>query len=183
MKATLDYGHLQPVPRCQIFIPTSTIITLEILPEITDSKSASYPDSHGIGRSFPIKTYSHSENRIISMKCHFIILHEVDISVNMQYLRALQSAVYPRESQAAPYLPPPICQIRCGNLLAGPNTDGWLCAILRSYNASFPTDVVWACDQAGGGSYLPYKFDIDLSWEAVYANTDLPGQEQILTDF
>lgn len=188
MKATREFGLLQNIPECVISVPTTsgTIdIVLRVLPEISDSKTATYSDTPVIGRSFPIKAYSHSENRTINMKCTFLILDDQTIGYdglieperNLFYLRALQSAVYPREDASNPYLPPPICRIRCGKLLAG--GQGWLCVVLRTYNVTFPTDVVW---YEGKGIYIPYKFDVDLNWEAVYSSEDLPGQDMILKD-
>jgi hypothetical protein len=55
--------------------------------------------------------------------------------------------------------------------------DGFLCVVLKQYSVSFPTDVIW--DEQ---TYLPYKFDVDLTWEVVYSNDTLPGQDQILMD-
>jgi len=80
---------------------------------------------------------------------------------------------YPQDqtSSGAPFEPPPVCRLRCGSLLS----SGEICAILRSYSVRFPTDVPW--DE---NTYLPYKFDVDTSWEAVYSSDDLPGQERIL---
>jgi hypothetical protein len=183
MRATQPGGQLEPVPFCQISIPGFPVITLNNLPEISDSKGASYQDEVVIGRAFPIKTFSHGDNRSISMKVHFFILSSTDAVTNMGYLRAIQSAVYPRDNvTGSPYLPPPICQLRCGNLLTGTQTDGWICAVLKSYSVSYDPTVAWFEDGEGNGSYLPYKFDMDLSWEVVYSNTNLPGQEKIMKD-
>lgn len=187
MKATRSGGELNFIPNCDILIPIGEItffgyplyheIKLRILPEITDSKSAAYQDEPVIGRSFPIKTYSHSENRSISMKLHFIILDDSDAITNLKHLRAIESATYPRtEAVNKPYLPPPVCKIRCGKLLAG----GYLCAVLKQYSVNFPTDVAWYEENS---IYLPYKFDVELSWDVVYPNENLPGQEKILKDF
>src|SRR5579859_7465078 len=130
MKATLNDGSLVPIPRCQIDV-AGRIITLTVLPDITDSKAAAYVDEQVIGRSFPIKKFSHGENRTIGMKVHFLILQAADAQNNLSSVRALQSAVYPRTGlgpgrivvsgvgaavTANPYVPPPICRIRCGNL-------------------------------------------------------------------
>lgn len=183
MKATLNFGRLQPIRRCQIEVPGAGVITMRILPEISDSRGVTYTDEAVIGRAFPIKTFSHGDNRTISMKCTFAILEDRDADLNLMYLRWLQSATYPRENNANPYLPPPICRIRCGNLLAGRDTDGWLCVVLKQCNVSYPTDVVWHSTVDGEGSYLPYKFDVDLNWDVVYSNQELPGQEKIITDF
>lgn len=161
-------------------------ITFKILPEISDSKSAQYQDEPVIGRSFPVKTYSHSENRVISTKLHFVVLTHEDAYRNMLHLRAIQSASYPREGDRdRPYLPPPICQIKVGRLLAA----DFLCVVLKSYNVSYPIDVVWydvpeMLNVPGAvSSYIPYKFSIDCTWDVVYPNERLPGQESILRDF
>lgn len=183
MKATLPGGILAPIPRCSIIVPGAGTIVLNNLPTISDSKSASYADEGVIGRSFPIKTYSHSENRAINMKVHFVILRNSDAEVNMRYLRWLQSAVYPRDNvPGSPYLPPPVCKIRCGNLLAGRTSDGYVCAVLKQYNVSYDPTVAWYSDGNGNGSYLPYSFDMDLTWDVVFSNETLPGQEKIMGD-
>lgn len=194
MRATESYGKLNPIPRAEIMIPIirnfrsvairlltnavgrKYIITLNNLPEITDSKSSDYPDENIIGRSFPVKNYSHSGNRQIGMKIHLYTLEDKDRIINMQHLRAIQSAVYPDETPLLPYIPPPICKIRVGNLLTAQN-DGWLCVLLKQYNCNYPIDVVW--DEA---TYMPYKLDIDLIWEVVFPNSRLPGQQRIFMD-
>src|SRR5688572_18614063 len=101
MKATRKYGDLNPIPDCKITIDGEDI-DMFILPDITDSKGASYNDETIIGRSFPVKTYSHSENRSISMELHFIALQKSglgkpSIEQNLEWLRLIQSATYPRE--------------------------------------------------------------------------------------
>ncbi len=156
---------------CQIFIPGAGTIRLDNLPEITDSKSAAYNDEPIIGRANPLKTYSHSENRTITMQIHLFATEESDLQENLTILRALQSAVYPRTGvNGAPFIPPPVCQIKCGTLLA----DDPLCVILKQYSMKPPTDVAWSED-----GLIPYKFDIDTTWEVVYKNSDLPGQSRI----
>jgi hypothetical protein len=172
-KATINNGDLINLADCYIEIPGySDQIKFNVLPDISDSKSAAYNDEPIIGRSFPLKTYSHSENRAISMQIHLIVTKKADIYSNLRTLRAIQSATYPKDrDSSAPYLPPPVCKLKCGKLLA----DDALCVILKSYSVKFPPDVIWDED-----TYTPYKFDIDTSWEVVYRNSDLPGQERIL---
>jgi hypothetical protein len=171
-KATTPSGDLINLDDCGILIPNFGILRLHALPDISDSKSASYADEPIIGRAFPLKTYSHSENRQISMTLHMFVRKQGDISTNLLSLRALESAVYPREgTSGAPFIPPPVCQIKCGELLASEP----LCVILKSYSVKFPTDVAW--DEE---TYCPYKFDIDTTWEVVYKSSDLPGQSRIL---
>lgn len=167
---------------------------MRILPEITDSRSTQYQDTAVVGRSFPIKTFNHGENRTITMKVHFVILKAQDAIDNLKALRALQSATYPRESGKSPYLPPPVCKIRCGHILAGHQfmkngqinptnaNDGYLCVILKQYSVNFPPDVAWYQSDLYPTLYLPYKFEVDLTWEVVYAAEDLPGQQMIFGD-
>jgi hypothetical protein len=177
MKATDDYGLLQEITDCYIQTPIENKkIIMKILPDISDSKDAQYSDEPVIGRSTPIKNYSYSGIRSISWSAHFVATQESDLTVGngksiLDNLRLIQSLVYPEESSSAPYSPPPICKLRCGKLLA----DNEVCAILKSYNVKFDTAVVWSED-----SYIPYKIDVDMTWEVVYDSTDLPGQDRIM---
>jgi len=181
--ATRSGGPLMPIRDCYVDIPTVSEgwsvtgsplnfrLEMKVLPDISDSKSANYSDEPLMGRSFPLKTYSHSDNRAISMTIHMIVSEPDDLNYNLKALRAVQSAVYPRHSMSdAPYIPPPICRIKCGRLLA----ESELCVVLKQYSVKFPTEVAW--DE---NSFVPFKFDIETSWEAVYKSSDLPGTERI----
>ena len=172
--ATTSGGQLNTLnDSCYITIPSDRgpiKIQLRILPEISDTKRATYADTPIIGRSNPIKTYSYSDNRVISMKMHFIVVQQSDIQTNIGYLRAIQSATYPRTG--TPYSPPPVCQIRCGDALAEKQS---LCVILENYSVSFPTNVAWDKD-----TLLPYYFEVSTTWHVVYATSDLPNQRAIL---
>jgi hypothetical protein len=173
-KATLQGGPLVEISKCYIWIPNHGSIILNNLPDITDGKSAAYNDEPVIGRAMPLKTYSHSENRSISMQLHFFVTQANDVIDNLNDLRALESAVYPRDESSganAPFVPPPICRIRCGQLLASKD----ICCILKSYSVKFDPNVVW--DEK---FFTPYKFDVDTQWEVVYKSADLPGQGRIL---
>ncbi len=183
--ATRTGGPLVPIKNCYILIPYNRSdspimvgtpnfrLEFKVLPEISDSKSASYSDEPIMGRSNPLKTYSHSDNRAISINIHMVVSEPDDLTYNIEALRAIQSAVYPRHSFGdAPYVPPPICKIKCGRLLA----DSDLCVVLKQYTVKFPTEVSWDED-----SFVPFKFDIDTSWEVVYKSSDLPGAERIFT--
>jgi len=183
-----ETGNLIPMEACKIYVDGEDIY-LKVLPEITDTKSASWNDEPIMGRSFPMKTYSHSENRTITMICHFVVIEENDIHDNIRALRLIESAVYPMDDKRFPYRPPPICRIECGQLLGGAGQDRHpLCVILKSYSVQFPTDVPWdngirsGFGQAVGdasATFLPYKFDLTCNWEVVYPSEDLPGQERI----
>ena len=115
MRATNGQGDLQPIPNCYIDVPPpGRRIEMRILPEISDSKSASYNDEPIMGRSFPLKTYSHSENRDISWTAHFMVVKDGDQEEIMENLRIIESLVYPEDENTggAPYAPPPICRLR-----------------------------------------------------------------------
>lgn len=184
--ATTLTGQLVPIPECYIEIPGAKKIILDNLPDIGDTKSASYADETIIGRASPVKTYSLSDNRSITMQLHFIISKPEDVRNNLENLRAIQSAAYPRAgSQGAPFVPPPVCKIKCGQLL---QKQGELCVVLKNYSVKFPTDVSWLLrpDEEGGGSggdsfFTPVKFDVDTTWDVVYSSATLPGQERIFT--
>jgi len=174
-KATPDRPPLDNLKKwgnddCYVKILGKTI-WLDNLPDISDTKSATYNDETIIGRSTPLKTYSHSDNRTISMQIHFIVSEPNDVYDHLDYLRLIESAVYPRAGRAgAPYTPPPVCQIKCGDLLALEE----LCVILTSYSVKFPTDIVWSQE-----TFCPYKFDVDTTWSVVYTTSKLPGQIRI----
>jgi hypothetical protein len=187
--ATITGGPLVPIKDCYIIIPCQDCFSLrdfsgryyknneftlqmKVLPEITDTKSASYNDEVVIGRSSPLKTYSQSDNRAITMTIHMIVSEPEDINYNMMALRAIQSATYPQMGQnGAPFVPPPVCRMKCGQLLAEYEE---LCVILKNYSVKFPTEVAW--EEA---TFVPFKFDIETSWDVVYKSAELPGQERI----
>lgn len=174
MRAT-NSGKLNPIPDCTIKIPgvlsTQTVV-LRSLPDITDSKQAVYNTENIIGRSFPLYTYGYSSDRTISMSLHFFIVNENDGEANIEYLRLIQSAVYPRVGdQGEPFRPPPVCQIQCGKLLG----EDPLCCVLQSYNVKFPTNVVWDMK-----TYCPYQFSVETTWLVVYTSDNLPYSNRIL---
>jgi hypothetical protein len=189
-KATQPTGKLQTIDKCYVEIPTSSIsgslpgipisislnsnvrIPINNLPEISDSKQAVYNNDPIIGRASPLHTYHYSDTRNISIQFHFIVTEQSDLENNLKYLRAIESAVYPREGDSnIPFRPPPICKLRCGNLLA---VDKDLCVVLQQYSVKFPTDVVWDKD-----TLCPYKFDVDTTWLVVYSSQDLPTNSRI----
>ncbi|MCK9459718.1 MAG: hypothetical protein M0R80_08775 [Proteobacteria bacterium] len=176
MKATDGSGSLVEIPNCWIMIPGAGTVFMKALPDISDSKSAQYNDETVIGRASPLKTYSHSAPRTISMTLHFYTTKAGDADENLSFLRALESAVYPRDigGGGAPFIPPPVCMIRCGSLLSDKDP---LCVILMQYSVKFPTNVAW-----NKTLFTPVQFDVDTTWEVVYKSADLPGQSRIFTD-
>lgn len=188
--ATIRGGALIPIENCYVSIPCEGcdsglsglgaeyasndefILRFKVLPDISDSKTASYNDETVIGRASPLKTYAQSDNRSISMQIHMVVSSQEDVNYNLAAMRAIQSAVYPRKGQnGAPFIPPPICRMKCGSLLSEGQE---LCVILKSYSVKFPTEIAW--DES---TLMPYKFDIDTQWDVVYKSMDLPGQERI----
>lgn len=190
--ATIIGGALVPIKDCYVIIPCEDCdngfsgraaeyasngefkLIFKTLPEIGDSKTASYNDEQVIGRASPLKTYAQSDNRTISLQMHMIVSSPEDVDYNLAALRAIQSAVYPRKGHnGAPFVPPPVCRMKCGMLL----TEGQeLCVILKSYSVKFPTEIAW--DES---TFVPYKFDIDTQWDVVYKSMDLPGQDRIFS--
>jgi hypothetical protein len=176
MKATLTGGDLTTIFDCYIQIGDK-IIDMKILPDISDSKSVSYPDENAIGRSMPFKSFQNSENRSISWTAHFVVAKFGDSDTILENLRAIESATYPRKgNESTPYSPPPICRLKCGSLLSHEKP---LCAVMKSYSVKFDTSVPW---DTLNGSFLPYKLDVDMQFDVVYNQSDLPGSELILRD-
>lgn len=174
-KAT-NNGSLNPINECYVDIPGAGKIVMNNLPDISDSKSAVYNNEQIMGRSFPLYTYSHSADRNISITIHLFVVDESDIEQNLQYLRWLQSAVYPREGESigAPFIPPPICKIKCGELLAKES----ICCALQSYSVKFPTELAWSTK---GSKFTPFRFDVDTQWLTVYTSANLPFQNRIIS--
>jgi len=190
MKAT-NAGRLQPLGKAGSPSAECTIITggltvaggigrkvvMKILPDITDSKSASYADESAIGRTMPFKTYQYSENRTIGWTAHFVVERAEDVREIFENLRVLESCVYPENLSLgdATYRPPPICQLRCGLLLGSASTPVY--AVMKSYSVKFDTSVPWDQD-----TFMPFKLDVDMQFDVVYNQTELPGSSQILND-
>lgn len=173
-KGTYGKGKLSAIQNCYLVLPGAMTITLDNLPEIGDSKNAQYNADSIIGRSSPLHTYHYSDTRNISFTIHLFIQDEGDADLNLSKLRSIQSCVYPRPGGGgAPFRPPPICRIRCGDLLAKGQD---LCVVLQSYNVRFPTDVAWDSD-----TLCPYRMDIDTTWWVVYNSPDLPDQGRIVS--
>lgn len=170
MKATSSNGKLNNLENCYIGIGPDKIVMRQ-LPDISDSKSAAYNDEIIMGRSFPIKSFSHGENRAISFTIHFTALTKEELLKNLSDLRKIESCVYPRETdQDTPFHPPVVCTLKCGDLLG----QDELCVVLKSYTVKFPTDVVW-----DDTTYVPMKFDVDTSWDVTYSSSELPGADRI----
>lgn len=179
-------GELTIIPNLYILIPTRNgnhRIDFNSLPTITDGKQAKYDGAPVIGRSNPILTYASSESRQIGLELPFVTLRlngggVGSRSYNLEALRAIMSAAYPRtyESGAIAFAPPPVCVIKFGSFLTDGVANGGLglCAVLVSYSVkndpSVPSDPE---------TLMPYKFTVSTSWTVVYDSETLPGQERI----
>ena len=173
MKATIN-GELQELDDCYIAANIAgkpKTVKMYILPDISDAKQANYSDETGIGRSAPLKVFSHGETRSISWTAHFFSPTKIMAQTNLSNLRILESLVYPDSNRNSIVSPPPIARIKCGSLLGVLE----LCVVLKSYTVKFPTDVAWDKD-----TYMPIKFDVDMTFEVVYQTLDLPGAGKIL---
>lgn len=188
-RSATTVGKLNTISDCEIEIPTKNgmqTIYLNNLPDISDSKGAVYNSEPIMGRAFPLYTYANSGPRNITMVLHFYNIDSqrgadgyTDIERNINYLRLIQSAVYPREGVGgAPYRPPPVCKIKCGYLLSGNLVKGTkpepLCVSLESYGVKFPTEVAWE-----ETTNMPYKFDVDTKWITVVSSEKLPFSDDI----
>lgn len=176
--ATIKGGKLVEInnrfPDCYVQIG-STKIYMDILPDISDSKSADYQTESGIARASPFNIYKYSSIRTIGWTCHFIVQNAnsgddtKSVDKLIKNIRILQSACYPKTSDGEP---PPICHLKCGDLLD--SGDG-VCAVLKSYSLKFDTSVPW--DES---TLVPYKVDIDLQFDVVYNQESLPTSSIIL---
>lgn len=185
MKATFSGGQLRDIQNCYIEILGKKIIS-RIIPDISDSKQATYTSEAGMGRSMPFKNYTNSDDRTIGWTAHYVVAQKRDIKDFLKEIKLIQSALYPRmqvASNVAPFMPPPICILSCGALLqkGKPELAGnrkqtaFVYAVMKSYSIKYDTSVPW--DEE---FLLPYKFDIDMSFEVVYDQSELPGQEKIV---
>lgn len=176
--ATIKGGKLIEInnkfPDCYIQIG-NTKIYMDILPDISDTKSADYQTESGIARASPFNIYKFSTVRSISWTCHFIVQNAnsdedtKSVTKLIENIRTIQSACYPSDAFGRP---PPICHLKCGDILD--SGDG-VCAVLKSYSVKFDTSVPW--DES---TLIPYKIDMDLQFDVVYNQESLPTSKTIL---
>lgn len=175
MNATNRNGTLLPIADCYIRVDNYYVV-MNQLPEISDQKSASYSEENAMGRSVPIKSFSQGSTRKIGWKIPFLSSSVKEQQKTIYELRLLESCVYPKAdlSNILPYIPPRVCALKCGRLLA----DYELSAILTDYSVDFPTETTWSVSAAT--LYLPTKFSLSLSFEVVYDSRFLPGADRII---
>lgn len=178
-KGTQEGGQFSYIDDCYIKVGDFKMM-MYIMPEISDSHSATYNTQNGTGRSLPTYTFSYGADRAISWTIHFYADTQKRLLWNLDMLRLLESLTYPRTTtRNMPFVPPQIVKIKCGEVLGSYE----ICAVVESYSVKFPADVQWSMPSyTGGKSYIPYKFDVDLSMKVVYDAGTLPGAERIITD-
>jgi len=179
MQATTATGILKDIPDCYIQIG-GTYFYMYIMPDIGDTHDAQYATQNGIGRSLPTYNFSYGGPRTISWTVHLYADFPGRLLSNLNFMRALESCTYPRntENSFLPFVPPLILQIKCGAVLG----DLPLAVVLKSYNVKFPVDVQWSEPQVVNGKNvgpIPYKLDIDCTFETVYDSLYLPGQDRV----
>ena len=176
--ATTPGMGLSPLSQCFLNIPGYGQLTLDNLPDISDSKSANYQDEPALGRATPIKTYAHSDNRTLSITFYFFVQTTNDPNNNLAKIKALQSCVYPRiGSGSTPYLPPPIVSFKCGQLITSGTQSGndGVCLTMKQYDVKYNREYVWDPD-----TYCPYLVEMSTTWDVVYSSDELPNQLNIL---
>lgn len=180
MKSTNPNGTLTEILDCYLIVPNyqkdNGKIIMNNLPDISDTKQASYNEEPIMGRSSPLHTFSSSGSRQLSITFHFFITSKKgkgSASQNIDELRAIQSCLYTRPGIGnIVFLPPVICKFKCGRILG----DEELCLILTNYSISLPTEVPWDVE-----TLCPYKFDLSTSWTVVYTSEQLPYANRIIT--
>lgn len=186
MKSTQDNGNLVPLTnKCYLSSSLSSTGTLyssgesdtlvfDNLPDISDKKSAKYNDETSIGRTAPFKVYANSDNRGLSVDCHFYV-QEQSGAQSAQAIKDtlywLEAHVYPMKPENGTYSPPPMMKIKCFDLLSKDE----LCVVLRSYNVKFDPQVPWDDDLG-----IPYKLDVTLDFEVVYESASMPYADDIV---
>ena len=173
LKTSPPSSLLTPIPKCDIKVGPITV-PMYALPDISDSKSASYADETGIGRSMPFKSYQWSDNRTINWTAHYVATSKSDIKDFLRDVRRLTSACYPQQGTGTPFRPPPLCTLRCLGLMKLTSAPSEIAAVMKSYSIKYDTSVPW--DEETG---LPYKFDVDMVFEVVLNQTALPTDNLI----
>jgi hypothetical protein len=185
MLATTQTGQLNNIDDCYIKVGSLQPIYMYIMPDIGDGHAATYAQQNGIGRSMPAYTFSYGGPRQISWTIHLYADTYQRLLTNLQTLRIIESCTYPRNGAGnLPFVPPSICKLKCGPMLG----DYEINVVLMSYSVKYPVDVQWS-DKIGipyNGNIIsvgpiPYKFDIDCTFEVVYDASQLPGSERILS--
>jgi hypothetical protein len=184
-------GQLNVIKDCWLLIPNeefgSMKIEFQALPTVTDAKGAKYDPTPVIGRASPLLVYANSDLRTISLDLPFFVTQTENfteslsgesstvgtVKYNLQALRAIMSATYPRKGKnGVTYRPPPVCVFKYGEFLC--TKKGGMCVIIDKYSVkndpTVPSDPETLC---------PYKFTVNVSLIKTTTSDDLPNQDSI----
>ena len=172
--ATDTNGSWVVIREITITVPGAGDVPIQVLPEISESKSAMVNDQNILGRSSPIKIYSGSSARTFSITLNYHILSEEDPVMIQKAVRALSAAVHP-EYQGT-YKPVPVCQIKIPGMIED-GKGGPAPVICKSYQITYDAQVWWyVTDEL----MMPSHISIATEWERVYSFQDLPGQANVI---
>lgn len=173
-KGTFESADLNLVKGCMISVVgiMDEPWQLKTMPEITDSKSANYNSQTVFGRSSPIRSYSDSGARTISVSFD-LINTPIDEGANFEFLRAIAAAAHPQYDQGI--APPPLIKFQCGPLISGKlgAPQGVTC-ILSSYSFNFNKE------STINDEMVPFKIGVSLELEVVYSQQTLPGAKDVM---
>lgn len=143
------------------------VLPFQFLPEsIQDSKAAVYGDITVIGRSTPIKTYSHTGAETLAFSLKFFANPEQrDASLSPKLIKErvdfCKSLVYPVYTGFI-VKPPPMCIVKIGNYIA---FYGVCKSVSTSVTNSPEGGTPWDIDPVTG--ILPHGVQINLTFEDV----------------
>lgn len=177
LATTQTGGFLYPIYDCWIQLGDrpQDRIDLYALPELQDSKQATYSDQPIQGRAAAVKTYSYSSNRTIGCTLHLYVTEQADIKRNLDIIRKIASLTHPEYQNT--YLPPRVARMKCGKLLS--EDAAGVPVVLKTYNVSYDTAMQWFYDETIG-TYMPLHVQISTDWDVVYSWTSLPGAEDVI---
>jgi hypothetical protein len=190
MKATAA-GSVRPIPGAWMRIPGAVPPSfggetdglgrwsLYALPEIQVTKEANYSDIQILGRSSPIKTYAGSGYRRLAVTFHLHSTNENLKQYHIAFTRALESLLYPE--YRGTYLPPPIAQFRCGELISNKDLvisgiGGYVNVVAMSVNYSLDPNIV----HLGRNDLFPMYLGVQVNFDVVYPFNLLPGSGDVL---
>jgi hypothetical protein len=183
--ATTADANVNSIPGVWLRIPNTKpprdggVWRFKTLPEVQVQKDATYGDVTILGRSSPVKTYSGSGYRKLSVTFHLHSFSEADKNYNLLFIRALDSLLHPIYEDT--YMPPPVAQFRCGNLVgqmsnASTSLGSYVHVICMNTSYTLDPSVVWI----GRIDLFPVYISVQASFDIVYPFSELPGQKDVI---
>lgn len=143
------------------------------LPEVSDSKNANYSDIQILGRSSPVKTYSGSDYRSLSVTFNLHGTSEERLLENLEFVRGIASLTHPQYENT--YLPPPVAKLKIGEMVRGPSGGG-VDVICMNYSYDMSPEVVWVDKE----KLIPLHIALRADFHVVYAFFNLPGSQDVI---